>query len=114
MRYIFYKFSIIVILIEVLFWLFMPAGLWSLVILGPILFLGYRDAFSDNHTVRKNFPVLGNLRYFFESIRPEIMQYFVETDTEGRPLNRIYRNLVYRRAKKVNDTTPFGTQGSCL
>ena len=110
MRYIFYKFSIIVILIEVLFWLFMPAGLWSLVILGPILFLGYRDAFSDNHTVRKNFPVLGNLRYFFESIRPEIMQYFVETDTEGRPLNRIYRNLVYRRAKKVNDTTPFGTQ----
>ncbi len=38
------------------------------------------------------------------------MQYFVETDTEGRPLNRIFRSLVYQRAKNVNDTTPFGTQ----
>ncbi|MBV6646671.1 MAG: FMN-binding glutamate synthase family protein, partial [Cyclobacteriaceae bacterium] len=44
------------------------------------------------------------------SIRPEIMQYFVETDTEGRPLNRIFRSLIYQRAKKVNATTPFGTQ----
>ena len=38
------------------------------------------------------------------------MQYFVETDTEGRPLNRIFRSLIYQRAKRVNDTTPFGTQ----
>jgi len=40
------------------------------------------------------------------------MQYFVETDTEGRPINRIFRSLVYQRAKKVTDTTPFGTQSN--
>ena len=45
-----------------------------------------------------------------EAIRPEIMQYFVETDTEGRPFDRIDRSLVYRRAKNATDTTPFGTQ----
>lgn len=38
------------------------------------------------------------------------MQYFVETDTEGAPINRMFRSLIYQRAKKVNDTTPFGTQ----
>ena len=45
-----------------------------------------------------------------EAIRPEIMQYFVETDTDGTPINRLFRSLIYQRAKKVNDTTPFGTR----
>jgi len=38
------------------------------------------------------------------------MQYFVETDTEGTPINRIFRSLIYQRSKGVNDTTPFGTK----
>jgi len=45
-----------------------------------------------------------------EKVRPEIMQYFVETDTEGRPINRLFRSVVYQRAKKENSTSPFGTQ----
>jgi len=65
---------------------------------------------QTKHAIKRNFPVIGRMRYVLESIRPEIMQYFVETDTEGRPINRIFRTLVYQRAKKVNDTTPFGTQ----
>jgi glutamate synthase domain-containing protein 2 len=72
--------------------------------------MGIFDIFQKKHAVRKNFPVLGRFRYALEAIRPEIMQYFVETDTEGRPLNRIFRSLIYQRAKKTNDTTPFGTQ----
>lgn len=110
MRYVFYKFVLIVIVLEVLAAFFWPAGLWSLVILVPILLIGLNDTINRKQAIRRNFPILGNLRYIFEKIRPEIMQYFVETDTEGRPINRIYRSLVYRRAKKVNDTTPFGTQ----
>ncbi len=110
MRYVFYKFLVVVAIIEVFFGFFWPTGLWSLIVIGPICLLGILDVFKSKHAIRKNFPILGNLRYFFEGIRPEIMQYFVETDTEGRPLNRIYRTLVYRRSKKVNDTTPFGTQ----
>ncbi|MEN8927266.1 MAG: FMN-binding glutamate synthase family protein [Flavobacteriales bacterium] len=83
---------------------------WLFFIVGPLILLGFYDMLQDKHAIRKNFPVIGNLRYFFESIRPEIMQYFVETDTEGRPFDRIDRSLVYRRSKNVSDTTPFGTQ----
>ncbi|PCJ81203.1 MAG: FMN-binding glutamate synthase family protein [Bacteroidetes bacterium] len=83
-------------------------GLFIIVI--PIIVIGYYDVLQKKHAIRRNFPVLGNIRYLFEMIRPEIMQYFVETDTEGRPINRIFRTIIYQRAKKVNDTTPFGTQ----
>lgn len=84
--------------------------IWSLLFIGPIIILGVRDLLQKKHTIKRNFPVLGNFRYLLEKIRPEIMQYFVETDTEGSPINRLFRSLIYRRAKKVNDTTPFGTQ----
>ncbi len=84
--------------------------LWSLVIVGPIVLLGYADIFQKKHAIIKNFPVIGHIRYMLEAIRPEIMQYFVETDTEGRPINRLFRSLIYQRSKKVIDTTPFGTQ----
>ena len=110
MRYVFYKFVLVVAVVEIFFGFFWQPGLWSLVVLGPVILIGMIDVFTSKHAIRRNFPILGNLRYLFESIRPEIMQYFVETDTEGRPLNRIYRAMVYRRAKNVNDTTPFGTQ----
>ncbi len=87
-----------------------PPVLWFFVFFGPVILLGIFDMLQTKHAVRRNFPVIGNFRYLLESIRPEIMQYFVETDTEGRPINRIFRTLIYQRAKKVNDTTPFGTQ----
>lgn len=87
-----------------------PPIWWAMILVGPLVLLGISDMMQTNQAVRRNFPVIGNLRYFFESIRPEIMQYFVETDMEGRPFNRINRSLVYQRAKNVTDTTPFGTQ----
>lgn len=83
---------------------------WSFIIIAPLILLGVIDMIQKRHAIRRNFPLIGRMRYILESIRPEIMQYFVETDTEGRPLNRIFRNLIYQRSKKVNDTTPFGTQ----
>lgn len=84
--------------------------LWSLALIGPIVFIGYTDILQRKHTIKKNFPVIGHGRYLLEKIRPEIMQYFVETDTEGKPINRMFRTLVYQRAKNTNDTVPFGTQ----
>ncbi|WP_299392309.1 FMN-binding glutamate synthase family protein [uncultured Gelidibacter sp.] len=84
--------------------------LWAFILIFPLIMLGVFDIFQKKHTIRRNFPLIGRFRYILESIRPEIMQYFVETDTEGRPLNRILRSLVYRRAKGENDTEPFGTQ----
>ncbi len=84
--------------------------LWLMIVIGPIIILGIVDLVQTKHTIRRNFPVVGNLRYILEDFRPEIMQYFVETDTEGRPINRLFRSLIYQRAKKTIDTTPFGTQ----
>ncbi len=84
--------------------------LWVFAFIVPFVLMGIYDIFQTKHTIRRNFPLLGRFRYVLEAVRPEIMQYFVETDTQGRPLNRIFRSLIYQRAKKENDTTPFGTQ----
>lgn len=84
--------------------------LWSLIFFMPIILLGISDILQKKHTIKRNFPVIGQLRYLLEKVRPEIMQYFVETDTEGRPISRMFRSIIYERAKKVNDTNPFGTQ----
>jgi glutamate synthase domain-containing protein 2 len=65
---------------------------------------------QTRQAIRRNFPVAGRLRYIMEDLRPKIYQYFIESDTNGRPFNRINRSVIYQRAKKEIDTTPFGTQ----
>ncbi len=87
-----------------------PPILWTLTLVIPIIIMAIFDMVQTKHTIRRNFPLVGRFRYMLESIRPELMQYFVETDTEGRPINRLFRSLIYQRAKDVNDTMPFGTQ----
>ena len=109
-RGIFILLSILILGIIALVYPFWNNVLWFLVVFGPLILIGYNDIFQRKHSIRSNFPVIGNLRFMLESIRPEIMQYFVETDTDGRPINRLDRSLIYQRAKKVNDTAPFGTQ----
>jgi glutamate synthase domain-containing protein 2 len=90
--------------------LWTPSVLWSFLLFGPIIILGIQDMFKTSQVIRYNFPILGRMRYVFEAIRPEINQYFVESNTDGRPYNREERSVVYQRAKGVNDTVPFGTQ----
>ncbi len=109
-RNIFIVSSILVlVIIAVLYTIWQPI-IWSLLFFGPIILIGYLDIFQKKQAIRRNYPVLGNLRYILEAIRPEIMQYFVETDIEGRPIPKIMRSLIYQRAKKAIDTEPFGTQ----
>src|SRR3546814_5220333 len=45
-----------------------------------------------------------------EDMRPKFYQYFVESDLNGRPFNRVERSIIYQRAKKELDTSAFGTQ----
>ena len=86
--------------------------LWYLGLSGsmPLLLVGIRDKFQTKHSILRNYPIIGHLRFIFESIRPEMMQYFVETDTAGRPFNRNERTVVYERSKGVLDDKPFGTE----
>src|SRR5699024_8143490 len=60
--------------------------------------------------IMRLYPVVGRLRYVMEDIRPKMYQYFIESDIDGRPFNRVDRSTVYQRAKRVRDTIPFGTQ----
>lgn len=87
-----------------------PPVLWALVVVGPLVALGMADMLQKHHAVLRNFPIIGHGRYLMEMIRPEINQYFVESNNDGRPFSRHDRSIVYQRAKGVLDTMPFGTQ----
>ncbi|MCP3918604.1 MAG: FMN-binding glutamate synthase family protein [bacterium] len=75
-----------------------------------VTLLGVHDTMQRRRAVLRNFPVIGHFRYLLEMIRPEINQYFIESNTDGTPFNREDRSVVYQRAKRVLDTLPFGTQ----
>jgi glutamate synthase domain-containing protein 2 len=81
-----------------------------LVLVLPLIYMGVTDMMQTKQSIRRNFPLLGRLRYVFEDFRPKIQQYFVESDTDGAPISRMDRSVIYQRAKKQIDTTPFGTQ----
>jgi glutamate synthase domain-containing protein 2 len=72
--------------------------------------LGWRDTRQQRHSVLRNYPVIGHIRFLLEFIRPEIRQYFIESDHEAAPFSRQQRSLVYQRAKGDADKRPFGTQ----
>ena len=110
MRNQFYFSLVIVILLNAMFYAIWPPGLYSLIFFVPVYLLGFRDILQTRHAIKSNFPVFGHFRYLLESIRPEINQYFIESNTDGKPFSREQRSVVYQRAKKVLDTVPFGTQ----
>lgn len=85
--------------------------LWGIVIiLAIIFFIGLWDMIQVKQTLRRNYPFVAWGRYFMEDLRPKIYQYFIESDTDGRPIDRLMRSMVYQRAKKDLDSVPFGTQ----
>lgn len=83
---------------------------WAYVLVGPLVLVGIVDMVQTRHAIRRIFPLIGHGRYLFEAIRPEIYQYFIESNTDGMPFSRERRSLVYQRAKGQLDTLPFGTQ----
>jgi len=110
MRKTFILSVIAIVFIEIIFFLFLKIGLWSLTIFIPYIIIGVYDITQKKHSMLRNFPVFGWGRYFMEFMRPKIYQYFVESDIDGTPISRIHRSLVYQRAKGDIATTPFGTQ----
>ena len=81
-----------------------------LLIFIPLIIMGVYDMYFCKKTIRRNFPLLGRLRYLLQSMGPEMRQYFIETDLDGKPFNRLQRNLVYDRSENLVSTMPFGTQ----
>jgi len=93
------------------------AGLWIAGLIGwgwplvALLFaaLGVHDVVQRRHSVLRNSPIVGHLRFLFEYTRPALRQYFFESDTESIPFSRQQRAVVYQRAKQQIDSRPFGT-----
>jgi glutamate synthase domain-containing protein 2 len=75
-----------------------------------VLAVGAHDLLQTRHSVLRNYPLLGHLRYLFEFIRPEIRQYFIESEHEKAPFSRAERSLVYQRSKNDTDSRAFGTE----
>ncbi|MFG0867605.1 FMN-binding glutamate synthase family protein [Pseudomonas sp. FYR_7] len=76
---------------------------------GLLSLIGLFDLLQKRHAVRRNYPILGNIRYLVETIRPEIRQYLLEADSDALPFSRAQRSLVYSRAKNQVSDKPFGT-----
>jgi glutamate synthase domain-containing protein 2 len=85
-------------------WLYIPA-----LVCAALSMVGVFDLVQTRHAIRRNYPILAHLRFFFEYIRPEIRQYFIESDSEPNPFTRNQRSIVYQRAKQQLDKRPFGT-----
>jgi len=84
---------------------------WPAVLLcAALVAVGVYDLRQDKRSVLRNYPIIGHLRFLLEFIRPEIRQYFIESDNEAAPFSRSQRSLVYQRAKGEPDKRPFGTQ----
>ncbi|WMY78426.1 FMN-binding glutamate synthase family protein [Citricoccus sp. I39-566] len=89
-------------------------GFWAWIFLGVVALLlvalAIWDTTQRKHSILRNFPVVGHMRYLLESIRPEIQQYFIERNVDGKPFDRDQRSLVYSRAKGQDDHKAFGTE----
>ena len=94
-------------------WLLGGGGLTAgvlLAVFGGLAALGSYDLVQREHTILANYPLLGHGRYLMEAVRPEIRQYFIEDDLDGRPFHREQRSLIYQRAKGDQDYDAFGSE----
>ncbi len=110
MRDKFLSWGIVLVIATWIVAILIRAHYWIPTLLSAIYALGVYNAYQSKHAILRNFPVLGYFRYFFESISPEMQQYFIERETDGKPFPRNQRSAVYRRAKNLSDTVAFGTQ----
>ncbi|MEO9945974.1 FMN-binding glutamate synthase family protein [Paraglaciecola sp.] len=87
-----------------------PGLLWSVLILLPVTATGIYDMYQTKHALWRTFPVVGRGRWVMEFLRPFVRQYFFESETDGVPINRMFRSVIYQRAKGQKDTVPYGTK----
>jgi hypothetical protein len=100
MRDKFIRWGIVILVVVWAISLLIKAHYWIPILLTAIYGLGIYNVTQSKHAILRNFPVIGYFRYFFEGISPEMQQYFIERETDGKPFPRNQRSAVYRRAKK--------------
>jgi glutamate synthase domain-containing protein 2 len=92
--------------ISILFVLGLMAGIVAIVVIYIV------DVTQTSHAIRRNYPVIGRFRYLFEDLGEFFRQYFFAMDREELPFNRAVRSWIYRAAKNIDNTVPFGSTRS--
>ncbi|MFT7130303.1 MAG: glutamate synthase domain-containing protein 2 [Gammaproteobacteria bacterium] len=110
MRKKFAVFSVVAILMTCVISIMWPPAIWVLAVIVPLVIVGLYDMHQTKHALWRTFPLLGRGRWLMEFIRPFLRQYFFESETDGVPINRMFRSVIYQRAKGSLDTTPYGTK----
>jgi glutamate synthase domain-containing protein 2 len=83
---------------------------WVVGVASVLLAVAVYDVLQRRHAVLRNYPVVGHLRYLLELVRPELQQYFIERNFDGRPYDRDTRSIIYQRAKGIEGVKAFGTE----
>lgn len=83
---------------------------WLYLLLLPLFAMAMYDSLQTSHSLRRNYPLFGRGRWLMEVLRPFVRQYFIESETDGAPINRMFRSIVYQRAKGDVDSNPYGTK----
>ena len=109
-RYTALALCVFIALLSLLAWVISGSGGGLFLLTAALSALGWRDLTQTRSSVLRNYPLIGHFRFMLEKIRPELRQYFLESDTEATPFSRSQRSLAYARAKNETDKRPFGTQ----
>jgi len=112
-RFIVYTAVLLITATLLLVYLFVSAEFYvtiTLVLFAALAVIGTFDLVQTQHAVLRNYPLTAHIRFILEEIRPEIRQYFLESEKDGTPFSRDKRAIVYQRAKHALDKRPFGTQ----
>ena len=109
-RYIVFSLAVVLTFLFLILAAENPHFYWGVAIFGLLSTLGTWDVVQWQHSVLRNYPIVAHLRFVFEGLRPELRQYFFESNLSGAPFNREQRSLVYQRAKNTEDKLPFGTE----
>ncbi|MDQ5883766.1 MAG: hypothetical protein QG556_103, partial [Pseudomonadota bacterium] len=95
-RKLYIAFGIVLLLI---FNLVLLQNDWRLfiILVAALVGIGIYDFSQTKHTLLRNFPILGHIRYMLEFIRPEIRQYFIAGESDEKPFSRELRSIVYEQ-----------------
>jgi len=109
MRYLAFTLCAVGLLLSLLVWVG-GGHVLPVLVFAYLVGTGFHDLLQTKRAILRNYPVIGHMRFLLEFIRPEIRQYFIESENEAAPFSRAQRSLVYQRAKGDSDKRPFGTQ----
>lgn len=74
-----------------------------------LILLGIWNVFQKEHTILRNFPLIGYVRYISESLGVYLRHFFFTRDREELPFNRTERTWIYEASKNTDTTIGFGT-----